>query len=79
VLDFGSAPGDREQGSVETALLGAEELLEGSDRTNHKYLGGMWGLSGIPEFFSVCSRPRAHGMVMHGSVGWTTTEREGWE
>jgi hypothetical protein len=24
---------------VETALLGAEELLEGSDRTSHKYLG----------------------------------------
>jgi len=46
VLDFGSAPGDREQGSVETALLGAEELLEGSDRTNHKYLGGMWVFRG---------------------------------
>jgi hypothetical protein len=36
--------------------------------------------SEMPESFSVCSRLRPHGTIADGSkLGWTTTERRGWE
>jgi hypothetical protein len=40
VFRLGSGAGDRKQGFVETALLGAEELLERRNRSAHRrFLG----------------------------------------